>query len=88
MMKSLAELAELKVELLMARENNSHASNTHQKYVSVSLEEADRFIAIVEGMEYLCMVQFPCEERHCPERGVDYVVHNKTCPYSDEWEGP
>ena len=54
----------------------------------IDLADGDRFIEIAERMEYLCLCEFPCEERHCPERGVDYVVHDSTCPYAEEWRKP
>ena len=73
-------------ELKYVVEDKATLRNGDEFIYPVKESELDRLIELAERFEYLCMVEYPCEERHCPERGVDYVVHDKTCPYSDDWK--
>ena len=58
--------------------------------VTISKLTHARLIAIEEAFgDGMCMAVFPCDEQYRPEDdSYGPTIHDKTCPYSDKWEGP
>ncbi len=48
----------------------------------------DRLVAVADAVDdwSMCLAMFPCTEGHRPEDGTDYLIHDITCPFHDDWK--